>query len=502
MEVIREAPLLRYLRWAKKFIKLFILSLLCCSFAALLLILYLRSQPLPAVSINQTTTIYASNGEVLDTLHRGQNRFVVPLKDISPFLVQATIAIEDRSFHKHYGIDWLRLARAAYVDVIHMEKRQGASTITQQLARNLYLSMDKTWERKIKEALLAIQLELNYSKDEILEMYMNQIYYGHSAYGAQAAAQTYFGKDAKDLTLAESALLAGIPKGPSYYSPYVDFDKAKSRQQVILQAMVRSGYITPEQAEQAYAEPIKLKERNTEAAAEQAPYFRDYIANLVKNKYGIDEETFIHGGLKIHTTLDPVMQKKAEDIIAKVLPKDKPDLQVALVAMDPATGHIKAMVGGRDYTKSQYNRALSMRQPGSAFKPILYLAALQNGFTPLTQMKSEPTVFTYDNGKTYIPKNFGERYAHAYINMREAIKTSDNIYAVKTIDHLTPQKVVDQARELGITSKLQAVPSLALGTSLVSPLELNTAYVTIANKGERVKPIAITRIEDSQGNVL
>jgi penicillin-binding protein 2D len=502
MEVIREAPLLRYLRWAKKFIKLFILSLLCCSFAALLLILYLRSQPLPAVSINQTTTIYASNGEVLDTLHRGQNRFVVPLKDISPFLVQATIAIEDRSFHKHYGIDWLRLARAAYVDVIHMEKRQGASTITQQLARNLYLSMDKTWERKIKEALLAIQLELNYSKDEILEMYMNQIYYGHSAYGAQAAAQTYFGKDAKDLTLAESALLAGIPKGPSYYSPYVDFDKAKSRQQVILQAMVRSGYITPEQAEQAYAEPIKLKERNTEAAAEQAPYFRDYIANLVKNKYGIDEETFIHGGRKIHTTLDPVMQKKAEDIIAKVLPKDKPDLQVALVAMDPATGHIKAMVGGRDYTKSQYNRALSMRQPGSAFKPILYLAALQNGFTPLTQMKSEPTVFTYDNGKTYIPKNFGERYAHAYINMREAIKTSDNIYAVKTIDHLTPQKVVDQARELGITSKLQAVPSLALGTSLVSPLELNTAYVTIANKGERVKPIAITRIEDSQGNVL
>lgn len=502
MEVIREAPLLRYLRWAKKFIKLFILSLLCCSFAALLLILYLRSQPLPAASINQTTTIYASNGEVLDTLHRGQNRFVVPLKDISPFLVQATIAIEDRSFHKHYGIDWLRLARAAYVDVIHMEKRQGASTITQQLARNLYLSMDKTWERKIKEALLAIQLELNYSKDEILEMYMNQIYYGHSAYGAQAAAQTYFGKDAKDLTLAESALLAGIPKGPSYYSPYVDFDKAKSRQQVILQAMVRSGYITPEQAEQAYAEPIKLKERNTEAAAEQAPYFRDYIANLVKNKYGIDEETFIHGGLKIHTTLDPVMQKKAEDIIDKVLPKDKPDLQVALVAMDPATGHIKAMVGGRDYTKSQYNRALSMRQPGSAFKPILYLAALQNGFTPLTQMKSEPTVFTYDNGKTYIPKNFGERYAHAYINMREAIKTSDNIYAVKTIDHLTPQKVVDQARELGITSKLQAVPSLALGTSLVSPLELNTAYVTIANKGERVKPIAITRIEDSQGNVL
>lgn len=502
MEVMREAPLIRYLRLAKKFVKFLILSLLCCSFAALMLILYLRSQPLPEVFINQTTTIYAENGEVLDTLHRGQNRIVVPLKEMAPSLVQATVAIEDRSFHDHYGIDWKRLARAAYVDVIHMEKVQGASTITQQLARNLYLTLDKTWERKIKEALLAIQLELNYSKDEILEMYMNQIYYGHSAYGAQAAAQTYFGKNAKDLTLAESSMLAGIPKGPSYYSPYVDFEKAKSRQKLILQAMQRSGYITAEQAEKAFAEPIKLKDRAQEKAVEQAPYFLDYLASLVKNRYGIDEETFIHGGLKIYTTLDPAMQKKAEEIIAATLPKDNPDLQVALVAMDPKTGHVKAMVGGRDYQKSQYNRVLGKRQPGSSFKPILYLAALQNGYTPLTMMKSEPTVFTYDKVKQYIPRNFGERYAHDFISMREAIKTSDNIYAVKTIDHLTPQKVVEQAKSLGISSPLQAVPSLALGTSLVSPFELNAAYAAFANKGEYVKPIAITRIEDSQGNIL
>lgn len=502
MEVIREAPLLRYLRWAKKFVKFVILSLLCFSFAILLLILYLRSQPLPETFVKQTTTIYASDGEVLDTMHRGENRISVSLQEIAPAILDATIAIEDRSFREHYGFDWKRLAMAAYVDVIHMDMRQGASTITQQLARNLYLSMDKTWERKIKEALFAIQLELNYSKDEILEMYMNQIYYGHSAYGVQAAAQTYFDKDAKDLTIAESAMLAGIPKGPSYYSPFVDFERAKARQKLILNAMERDNMLTSKEVEQAYAQPIKLKKRSTEAVAEPAPYFRDYIANLVKNKYGIDEEKFIHGGLKIHTTLDPVMQKKAEDIVAAVLPKNNPNLQVALVAMDPATGYIKAMVGGRDYKVSQYNRVLGKRQPGSSFKPIMYLAALQNGYTPLTLMKSEPTVFTYDNNKQYIPGNFGGRYANALINMRDAIKTSDNIYAVKTIDFLSPQKVVEQANKLGITSVMQAVPSLALGTSPVSPLELNAAYVAIVNKGEAVKPIAITAIEDSEGNLL
>ncbi|BAH46486.1 penicillin binding protein [Brevibacillus brevis NBRC 100599] len=502
MEVIREAPLLRYLRWAKKFVKFTILSLLCFSFAILLLILYLRSQPLPETFVKQTTTIYASNGEVLDTMHRGENRISVPLAEISPALLDATIAIEDRSFREHFGFDWKRLAMAAYVDVVNMDMRQGASTITQQLARNLYLSLDKTWERKIKEALLAIQLELNYSKDEILEMYVNQIYYGHSAYGVQAAAQTYFGKDAKDLTVAESAMLAGIPKGPTYYSPFVDLERAKARQKLILDAMERDNLLTSKEAEQAYAEPIKLKQRANDKVTEPAPYFRDYIATLVKNKYGIDEEKFIHGGLKIHTTLDPVVQKKAEDIVASVLPKNNPNLQVALVAMDPATGYIKAMVGGRDYKASQFNRVLGKRQPGSSFKPIMYLSALQNGYTPLTLMKSEPTVFTYDNNKQYIPGNFGGKYPNALINMREAIKTSDNIYAVKTIDFLGPQKVVDQAKQLGITSSMQAVPSLALGTSPVSPLELNAAYAAIVNKGQAVKPIAITSIEDSEGNLL
>lgn len=502
MEVIREAPLIRYLRWLKRFIKLAILGILSCSFAILLLILYLRSQPLPEADVSQTTSIYASNGQVVDTLHQGINRFVVPMQNIAPALVEATVSIEDRKFWEHYGFDFKRLAMAVYINLKNMEKSQGASTITQQLARTLYLNQEKTWERKFKEALLAIQLELNYSKEEILEMYMNQIYYGRSAYGAQAASQTYFGKDAKDLTLAESAFLAAIANNPSYYSPYNHFDRAKTRQETVLQAMQREGYISADQARQASEEKITLKSKNEQKTPDLAPYFRDYIAAVAKSKYGIDEEQFVHGGLKIYTSLDYAMQQKAEEAVSKYLPKDNPDLQAALIAIEPATGEIKAMVGGRDYQTSQFNRVFAKRQPGSSFKPVLYLAALQNGFTPLTKMKSEPTVFTYDNGKQYIPKNFGNRYAHDFISLQQAIATSDNIYAVKTIEQLTPEKMIEQARALGITSELQAVPSLALGASPVSPYELTVAYSTIVNKGELVKPIAIRKIVDAQGNVL
>lgn len=502
MEVVREAPLIRWLRWLKRLVKFAIFSVLLGSFLILLVVLYLRSQPLPEAHIKQTTTIYAADGQVLDTLHRGENRIVVPLKDISPYLAQATVAIEDRHFWEHYGFDLKRIAMAIYINVKNMDKSQGASTITSQLARNLYLTLDKTWERKMKEALLTVQLELNYSKEEILEMYLNEIYYGHSAYGAQAAAQTYFGKDAKDLTLAESAMLAGIPKGPTYYSPFHDLERAKNRQKLVLQAMVREGYIRPEQMEEALAAELVFttKEQRTQSAA--APYFRDYVAKLVKEQYGIDEEKFIQGGLKIYTTLDYEMQKKAETVIAKYMDKADPELQVALLAVEPATGQIKAFVGGRDYGKSQYNRVFAKRQPGSSFKVLLYLAALNEGFTPLTLMKSEPTVFTYDNGKQYAPRNFGNKYAHDYITLQQAIATSDNIYAVKTIEQLSPAVLVEQAKKLGITSALQAVPSLALGSSPVSPYEMTTAYATIANLGERANPMAITKIVDSEGNVL
>ncbi|QOS98246.1 penicillin-binding protein [Brevibacterium sp. JNUCC-42] len=502
MEIIREHPLLRWLRWGKTFLKILGLTMLAAALSILFLILYLRSQPMPATIIHQTTTIYAGNGEVIDSIHRGENRYVVTLDNISPYLVQATLSIEDRYFYQHMGIDLKRTAKAAYVNVVEMNKSQGASTITQQLARNLYLSHEKTWTRKIKEAMLTMQLELNYSKDEILAMYMNQIYYGHSAYGAEAAAETYFGKKAKELTLAESSMLAGIPKGPTYYSPITNFDNAKKRQKLILAAMKREGYITEKQMKEAYEQKLTFRSPQDTHKASATPYFRDYVLALAKDKYGISEEAVQNGGLKIYTTLDVTIQKKAEEAILKNMPKGNQELQIALVAIDPKTGFIKAMVGGRDYKKSQFNRVLSKRQPGSSFKPIMYLSALENGFTPLTLMKSEPTVFTYENGQEYIPSNFGNKFTNNFITMQEAIATSDNIYAVKTINQLSPQKTVDEARKLGITSPLQAVPSLALGTSPISPLELTAAYSTIANNGSYIAPIAILKIVDNTGALL
>jgi 1A family penicillin-binding protein len=501
MELMRQVPLRRILRFVRRVSIAGIILLIIGAVALIFMLLYLRSQPLPPSIIEQTTSIYGANGEVIDTLYGGENRTVVSLEHISPRLIEATIAVEDKNYYLHPGFDFKRLVRAVIVDLQHMEKVQGASTITQQLARNLYLTLDKTWERKIKEAILTIQLEINYSKNQLLALYLNQIYYGHSAYGIQAASKTFFGKDASELNLAEASMLAGVPKGPAYYSPYLDWDQAKSRQRTVLSAMVAQGYVTPEEAEQALAEDIQLTGLNQSNQEIVGPYFVDFVKFLVKDRYQISEEQLMQGGLKIHTTLDMDMQKKAEELVAKHLPKDRP-LQAALVAMEPGTGAIRAMVGGRDYRESQFNRVFAKRQPGSSFKPFLYLAALENGFTPLSELKSEPTVFTYGKDKYYLPKNFGDSYAHDYINLRSAMARSDNIFAVKTHMLLGESVLVETSGRLGIDSELSAIPSLALGSEAVSPMEMAEAYATIANLGEKAKPIAITKIVDSEGNVI
>nr|WP_157057677.1 PBP1A family penicillin-binding protein [Calditerricola satsumensis] len=492
------------LGWARRLkrllVRLFVMTGLV-ALCTITVLLYLRAQPLPKGNTAATTVILAADGSVLDELHRGQNRKPVPLSTISPHVIAATLAVEDRRFFEHFGFDWRRMAKAIYVDVKEMRFAEGASTITMQLARNLYLSHEKTVARKLKEALYALQLELHYSKTRILELYLNQIYYGHGAYGIQAAAQTYFGKDAKDLTLAESALLVGLPKGPSLYSPYRHFDRAKARQKVVLDAMVAAGYLRPEEAASAFAEPLRLVPPGARTREPVAPYFRDAVVDMLEERYGLTEEQIFRGGLRVHTTLDPKIQRAAEEVIKQLLPKDRP-LQVALVAVDPQTGAVRALVGGRDYRASPYNRAFARRQPGSTFKPVVYLAALENGFTPLTLQRSEPTTFTYDNGKTYTPKNFGDKYPNADIPLYRAIAQSDNIYAVKTLMFLGPDKVIETARRLGITSPLQPYPSLALGSMDVTPFEMAYAYATLANLGERPKPLLVTRVEDANGNVL
>lgn len=466
-------------------------------------LLYLRTQALPAAVVSQTSQIYDSRGHIIDTFHDGENRRSVELANISPYAVQATLAIEDRRFFDHLGFDLRGMGRAALVNLQSLSKRQGASTLTQQLARNLYLSHERTWTRKLKEAMYTAQLEMAYTKEDILTMYMNQIYYGHGAYGIEAAAERYYGKRAAELTLAESAMLAGVPKGPKYYSPYMNMKNAKDRQRLILNAMAEGGAITQEEADAAYQEVLAFKPFESGNGGGYAPYFRDYIRMVAVDQLGIDEALLTQGGIRIYTTLDPDAQNAAEQAVKDAFPADS-EQQAALIAIDPRTGHIKAMVGGRDYRKNQFNRVFATtRQPGSAFKPFVYLTALEQGMTPTSRFMSEPASFIYDEGRqVYEPRNHNDHYFNEEIDMRTAIASSDNIYAVHTIMAVGPEQVAETTRRLGISSPLKPVPSMALGTFPISPFEMASAYGAFANGGVRIEPIAITRIEDRTGRVL
>jgi 1A family penicillin-binding protein len=493
-------------RWARRIKRLVVFGcslgvvMTVCLFLALL---YLRSQALPTVSFLQTSILYDANGVPLDSLTAGQNRQPVALADISPYLVKAMVDTEDRRFYSHPGIDPRGLARAVATDLKTMSWEQGASTITQQLARNLYLSHDRTWTRKAKEAIYSIQMELQYDKDEILGQYLNQIYFGNSTYGVQAAARMFFGKDAADLTLAEAALMAGIPKGPRYYSPYFNMQNAKSRQKLVLAAMANAGDITAAQADEASREPLAILPLKEDRVASIAPYFRDYVRKVVEDKLKIGEPLYDSSGLRIYTTLDRTAQAAAEAAVARQVGTTG-DLQAALVSLDPRTGYIKAMVGGKNYRENQYNRVFTVtRQPGSSFKPVIYLTALANGFTPLTSYMDEPTDFPYDDGKqVYHPNNYDSKYTYQPMDMRQAIAKSNNIFAVHTLVDVGADKVVATARQMGITSRLEPLPSLALGTYPVSPFEMAAAFGAIANQGVRLEPIAVLRIEDSAGRVL
>ncbi|SFS98274.1 PBP1A family penicillin-binding protein [Paenibacillus sp. 453mf] len=468
------------------------------------LVIYLYATSLPLADNDRNSRLFDINGEVIATFSSsGKDSTPVKLDQIAPELKEATIAVEDRKFYEHHGFDIVGVGRAILVNIKEMSMAQGASTLTQQLARNLYLTHEKTWSRKIKEAVYTAQLEMNFTKDEILQMYLNEIYYGHGAYGIEAASQLYFGKSASDLTLAESALLAGVPKGPTYYSPYNNMKKAKDRQKIVLSAMVDTGNITQAEADKAYNEMLEIKPQSERKTNEEAPYFRDYIRNVVINELGIDSSRLDHGGLNIYSTLDMRMQKAAEETVASIMdPESK--LQVGLVSIDPRDGHVKAMVGGTNYLTSQYNHALAgNRQPASSFKPIMYLTAIESKqLTSVSLFESKPTVFHYDNNrKTYEPSNFGEKYL-GWIDMRRAIAVSDNIYAVSTLMQIGYEPVIAMAHKLGITSSLSGVPSLALGTSPVSVFEMASAYSVLANEGQRNAPVAVLKITDAADRIV
>ena len=467
-------------------------------------ILFIWLPGAPSLEVKQTTTLYTNSGEILGKHTYGQNRDWVPLSDISPYVIQGTIATEDRNFYKHNGFDLKRIAAALMIDVIHMSKVQGASTITQQYARNLYLTHEKTWLRKAKEAYYTLRLETHYSKDTLLEGYLNTIYYGNGMYGIEAASQYYFGKHARDLTLSEASYLVGIPKSPGIYNPIANLEKANERRNVVLYAMEKAEFITKEQKEEAKTEVFTQKVApDLEKQNYFAPYFQDMVMKEAAEILKVDVNELAKYGLNIYTTLDKNIQKNMEESSKSLFPKES-DIQVAVMSMDPKTGEVKGLLGGRDYKTSPFNRATqAIRQPGSTMKPILYYAALENGFTPATTMKSTYTSFTSEQDQeVYQPTNYNNVYADDFITMALAMAVSDNIYAVKTHLFLGMDTLVNTASQMGVHSKLQAVPSLALGSSPMKMSELMNAYALLANGGKSVKPTYIQTIIGHDGKLL
>jgi len=448
------------------------------------------------------TEIYSSDGKLLRVLGE---RHLAPLSGISPHFQHAVIAAEDANFYRHHGIDRLSLLRAVMVNVKNGRVVQGASTITQQLSKNLFFNFEKSWTRKIKELFLAFQIESTYSKNEILAAYCSQVYFGSGVYGIKAASQYYFGKNAADLTLMQSAILAGVPRSPNTHNPASNLDRSLRRARHVLNRMVKEKYITIFEKQKALSSNIELASHKNRPDTNS--YFTDYAVNLLEKKYGREFINF--GGLRIFTTLNARMQSSAQKSVSehlaflksKLKESEAEDLQTALVCIENKTGAVRAMVGGVDYARSQFNRAVSHnRMPGSSFKPFVYFSAMENlGYHPSTTLIDEPIVMDIPGTRTWRPKNFGDKYYGAVI-LKEALAKSLNIIAIKLVYRLTPKKVIATARRFGITSPLKPNYSIALGASGVSPLQMASAYSVIANLGDRKETFFVSRIEDYAGN--
>ncbi|EAV42434.1 penicillin-binding protein [Stappia aggregata IAM 12614] len=434
--------------------------------------------------------IVAANGELL--ANRGDTGGeAVRLEQLPPYLPNAVIAIEDRRFRSHFGVDPVGLARAVYTNFTSGRLQQGGSTLTQQLAKNLFLEQDRTIKRKIQELVLAFWLEAEYSKDEILEMYLNRVYLGSGAYGVDAAARRYFGKSARLLTIPEAATIAGLLKAPSRYSPARNPDLAEDRAQLVLAAMNEEGYITGDEAKNALAAPAKVVRRYTTASEN---YAADWVMDVLPHFIGSIETDIV-----VDTTIDPKMQRAAEQALRGALKENREKYGVsqgAVVTLDTA-GAVKALVGGADYSKSQYNRAVyAKRQPGSSFKPFVYLAALENGLSPQSIRQDQPLRFG-----NWSPKNYSKDY-YGPVTLTRALSLSLNTVAAQLTYEVGAGTVADTAKRLGVTSDMKNNLSIALGTSEVTPLEIAGAYVPFSNGGYGVLPHVIRRIQTVDGKTL
>ncbi|MCD6098659.1 PBP1A family penicillin-binding protein [bacterium] len=473
-----------------------------------------------------STVVYDIHGEVLAEL-AGEKRTWVSLDSIPPVLIDALLSAEDKHFYSHWGVDLPAIFQAILQNIISGKIVRGASTITQQLARTLFLTRERTIARKVKEMLTAVKLERAYSKDEILEIFLNQNYMGRGAYGVQAASRLYFGKNVWEINTEEAALLAGVLKAPEYYTPVKYPERARRRRNTVLDMMVDNHKLDQETADSLKLIPVKSE--SFEGYGWKAPYFVEFVRQYLEKKYG---EKFIYEkGLKVYTTLDYNMQKIAEKYfnenidrlqhwIEKIHHPDDPDytevvfdstvgdtvrrykqLQGAMLAMDPRTGEIRVMIGGRDFTKSKFNRAVqALRQPGSAFKPFTFTTAIDNGYRPCDKIDDSPIVLKV-GGKIWRPENYDKKYLGP-ISLRTALKKSKNMVAIRLIQRVTPKQVIKYARRMGISTPLKPVPSLAIGSCEVTMLDMVTAFCVFPNNGIKPTPIWVRKIEDREGNVI
>lgn len=479
----------------KSFIFLFI------SFVVLLIGLYTYAYLSPKLDLKTSGSLYLYDNKN-DLVYQGsRSNEWANLEDISDNLKNAVIAVEDKNFYNHHGFDYLRIAKAMLTNIKKKSIVQGASTISQQYIKNLYLDFDKTWKRKAEEAMLTLELEVHYDKDDILEGYLNTINYGQGNMGIVNASSYYFNKKPSELTLEEAIMLAGIPKNPAGYNPVSNYEASLKRAWVVAKSMLNNGYIDEDTYNNLFKEKLEIFGQTKNNNLQMIMYYQEAVLNELSNIKEVPASLVNAGGLKIYTTLDLDEQTSLENNILNNKVDD--ELQVASVIVDPKTGAVKALTGGMNYAKSQYNRALkSKRQVGSTMKPFLYYAALENNMTMSSSFRSEETTFNLASGKTYAPQNAGNIYASKEITMAAALALSDNIYAVKTNLFLGVDKMIDVAKRTGINAKLDEVASLPLGTSEINILDYASGYTTFASGGYQKELYFIEKIEDIDGNIL
>ena len=478
-------------------LKLFVSSLF--TIIILILGLYVYAFITPKVNINEKDSIVLLDRNGNDIFNKDYNNYV-KLNEINNDVKNAIISIEDKNFYSHNGFDIPRILKALLINIKKKSIEQGASTISQQYVKNLYLTFDKTWKRKLEEALLTIKIESHYSKDEILEGYLNTIDFGAGNYGIKEASNYYFNKEPIDLTIEEATILVGIPKSPSYYNPITNYKNAKKRQYDVLTSMYKNGYISEKQIDEIYNKELFFYGKYNKVELSSAYYYKDAVLNEMKNLNQIPKSFFNMEDIKIYTNFDLDIQKILENNIDNEMKNTT--MQVASIVVEPKTGKIVALIGGKDYSKSEYNRAVySKRQVGSTIKPFLYYAALENGFTASSTFLSERTTFNLGN-ELYSPSNFGNIYANKNITMLLALSSSDNIYAMKTHLFLGIDKLSEITSRIKIKDYVKENASSALGTSEINMIDYSNGYITLANEGKHEYPHLIEKITDNKGNII